>query len=328
MDRSGVKSALRLLGVKQSDIQDMAEWVSIPCLFPWKHQRGRDSSASAGVSIHPHGTSIFSCFSCGTKGTLEWVVNRLQERTGEDYSELIAQLEDEELFALTNFAEEEPEEQGLGTPLDKHSHFSCFDYAIDVKQARDYLKSRGVSREATERMELLFDPVGRSFEGKTPHQATWEPRILFPVFDRAGGLHGFSGRSIWPESKLRVRDYSSLPKRKLLLGSHLLPAKPERVIVVEGLFDYAKMITFNQPAVALMCSSLTRWHEELLKDIGAPIYCCLDNDRAGEKGTKEIIQKLGQYLPVFTTQYPEGVKDAGEVYRDEFELMIANAELA
>lgn len=271
-----------------SSIVDTQNWVSIPCpLAQWTHDRGKDSRPSAGISVADQ--SIFNCFSCHKKGTLSWLLRQLERYTGEEFGGLISSLEEDSYFGgvLPEWGGRaiEPPMQALDAGL----YLSLYDSAV----GHPYLLSRGVSRDATTKMQLLFDPGDGG-----------DPRIVFPVFGLDGLLYGFSGRAIEPKAALKVKDYYGLPKRKLLLGAHLLSGA-DFVILVEGLLDYAKLVTYGLPAVAMMGSSLTQHQADILLQVGKPVYIFHDQDSAGIDARDRAGEMLCRHLPTMKVRYPK-----------------------
>jgi hypothetical protein len=207
----------------------------------------------------------------------------------------------------------------------------------DSAAGHPYLAERGISDATARKLELLFDPADdadrKSFGIETP-------RILFPVRGPDGTLYGFSGRDTSGKSKLKVRDYHGLQKAKCVLGSHLLVSEnPDKVLVVEGLFDYANAVECGYAAGAIMHALATEQQIDIFRDIGKPTYLFHDADEAGRKGVKKMGDGLVAYVPTMEVRYPKVqieddsergwhyLKDPGEMMPDEFESMIRNARL-
>lgn len=194
-------------------------------------------------------------------------------------------------------------------------------------------------------LQLLYDPD--------------EMRILFPVFDFRKELYGFSGRSILSDKEIddlnnrgryrteyrKIRDYTGLPKEKLLLGEHLIdPKKP--LWIVEGLFAFAHMIEIGMQVIAnpiaTLGSRMSSYQKDLIVDYNVPAYLAYDNDAAGEIGIYgpavtneegEIVHEgggaldlLSPHVPTFIPLYPEGVNDPDGLTLDQVREMIENPE--
>ena len=306
---------------------DVGDWVSIPCcLSQWTHAGGKDRRPSAGISVKPGGTSIYNCYSCHKRGPLSWLLRELERYTGEDWGSYADSIERGEFFGgtLPNWGDTLGDD-ALPAPLDKATYLDLYDSAA----GHPYLRTRGVSRGATRLMELLLDPA----------DSAGEERIMFPVYDRQRNLYGFSGRATNSSATLKVRDYHGLPKKKMLLGAHLIQADDQYVILAEGLFDYAKLVTYGYPAMAFMSSTLTPEQAEIVKDIGKPVYFFHDNDGPGEDARDKARALIWRHVPVMKVRYPtectvetpEGdlrpAKDPAELTQPQVALMLAEARL-
>lgn len=317
MNADGIRQVLReVFGNVHTEI--VGGWVSLPCpLSRWTHERGKDSRASAGVSIHDNGVSVFNCYACHNKMPLQGMLRKWARFTGENLDALIDEL-DEEMYLgpkeLPGWDESE-DIRGELVPLKQSIYLELYESAAGHR----YLKNRAISHKTVRKLQLLLDPCD---------PADGEERILFPVFGPGGELYGMSGRATNPEAKLKVRDYQNLPKASCVLGAHLITReKPDKILIVEGLFDYANMWNCGQPAVAVMHSSMTDRQAAILRDFALPVYLFYDNDIAGKKGCKAAGEKLFRYVPVNKVRYPDGIKDPGELTQEEVEEMIQQSRL-
>ncbi len=311
----------------------VGDWVTFPCqLARWTHETGRDSSPSAGISIHPSNVSVFSCFTCGNKAPIQGMLRKWANFTGEDLDDLIEELEEEAyLGARTLPSWDDAKNKGGGAELARLDPAIYLDL-YDPAAGHPYLEQRGISDETADMLQLMLDPCD---------PADGEERILFPVFGVDGALHGFTGRATSSTARLKVRDYHGLAKAHCVLGAHLFGTeRRDKVLVVEGLFDYANAWQCGQPAVAVMHSSMTAAQAAILREIGLPTYLFYDNDDAGQKGIREAGEALARYQPTMRVRYPEvwieneeedegghWLKDPGELLEEEFAGMIEDARL-
>lgn len=319
MDREAVKEFLRALGVSQRDMVDHPKWVGVNCLLArWTHEGGVDRTPSAGISVSDD-ASTYNCFTCGAK-SLEHLLRELEKYTGESYRDLREEVRDGEFFGG-----ELPEWGALtGTRL-------ALPYALDTAQFRDiydlvrnhdYLqRSRGITSETAAWLGLRHDP----------YDSHGAERILFPVHMPNGDFVGFTGRAVSDTVIPKVRDYHGLVKEACLLGVHLRTEEDRFVVVVEGPFDYAKVVQSGFYCVAALHSGLTDIQAELLKQVGLPVVLMYDNDAAGRKGTVTAIGKLRGFLPLSCVEYPDtdgwAGADPGSCTEDEIVELIEQAEV-
>lgn len=293
MERDQIKELLKEVLGPNIPLVDHPKWVGLQCpLAPWKHASGRDSSPSAGVSVNEDGTSIFNCYGCHSKGPVTYLLKELEKFTGENYAALIRAIDGEEFLggSIPEWGAKRKHE-GKTVFLDKEQYLNLYDSA----EGHWYLKERKIKDSTARKLNLLVDP----------EDSQLEERILFPVFDKTGELYGFSGRAVFKTAELKVRDYHGLPKAKVLLGEHLIEPSDPYVIVVEGLFDYARLVQYNLPVVATMHAGLTDYQAAKLLNLGLPIIEMYDNDAAGV-GAKEVLAKgIHGKLPISATKYPK-----------------------
>jgi len=85
------------------------------------------------------------------------------------------------------------------------------------------------------------------------------------------------------------------------------------VFVVEGQFDVIKAYEkgFNN-VVALSNSNMTQYQISLITRYTDNIFLLLDNDEAGEKGRKRIVDMFGKYANINNFYLPMEYKDIDE----------------
>ena len=317
MDREGIKTILRELQGPNVELVDRGEWVSTHCpLAPWTHEKGTDRHISFGVHVNPYGESVFNCYSCKSKGTLSSLIRRMEHYTGDDYSWLLEEVEDNEVLGGSLPKWEDKKKLNTRTQLPEPLPLDYLDI-YEPAEGHWYLRKRKISDDVVRKANIKIDPDNKGVE-----------RVLFPVFSPDGRLCGFSGRATRPGAEPRVRDYFGLPKRLLLLGAEKINPKEDKfVLLVEGLFDYARLLGYGYPVVASMHSTLTKQQAEILRQFSLPVYCFFDNDLAGKKGTKVAAKMLAHHIPIMKVRYPKGVKDPDELLEDEVEYMIKDARI-
>lgn len=332
MDRHEIKEIMRDVFGRQFVMTDLGNWVGMKCpLATYTHERGMDRTPSAGISVDPNGTSGFNCFTCGPSGTAGPMSRMLQqyaEYSGENLDDLIEELEEGEFLGPRSVPDYDSIKAAnvleVAMPIDEGLYMDLYESA----EGHPYLARRGISRATTRKLELMYDPK----------DSEKEPRILFPVRGPDGLLYGFSGRATRDTARLKVRDYFGLAKAQCVLGSHF-GAAADRIVVVEGLVDYASAHEFGECGCAVMHANITDYQADIIRGIGKPTFMMLDGDKAGSDGTKVAKQKLARHVPLFGTKYPRvkiedksdqgwhWLKDPGEALREEFLGMLDTAHL-
>ena len=303
MNEQGVRETLRIIVGPNTKIRRNGPWLQTSCPFaPWKHKNGTDRTPSFGVIAKEDEVSIFHCYTCKSRGTIAWLYEELGDLRGVDYSEHIADAEASEILGPTigtweQTGRKKSRDNELGKPISDEL-FLIYERGTDRESCARYLAERGLTRRLADALPILFDPDdGHGVE-----------RALFPVRDLHGRLYGFTGRALRSGVEPRVRDYYGLPKRHLLLGAH--HAGPARrggsrdpIVLVEGLFDYAKVTQAGFDCVAAMHSGITEAQAEILHRIGRPVILMLDDDPAGAEGEDQITRTYGRTIPFLRVRY-------------------------
>lgn len=296
MEREAIKELLREVEGPNTEFVDHPEWVGFRCvLAPWTHPGGRDSSPSCGISVKPDGgTSIYHCWSCHSKGTVPWFLRKLEEFTGENYASMIREIERGEFLGgeLPEWGETKVTTPKLNQ-LDRTVFLDLYESAKD----HPYLAKRGITNRVVDLIDLVVDPS----------DSAGAERILFPVYGRNFELYGFTGRATNDRVEPRIRDYHGLPKKNVLLGIHLIHPDDTSIVVVEGLFDFAKLVEYDLPVVASLHAGITAGQKRLLLDLGLPIIWMFDNDEAGQLAVASARKAIGKHLPMSTVTYPRRI---------------------
>jgi len=153
-------------------------------------------------------------------------------------------------------------------------------------------------------------------------------RLTIPVHDENGKIIGVVGRTLGKHQDkyrytkgLRVSEHLFNIHRAKKMGS-------EYVVVVEGVLDAMRLHGFGYPAVSIFGCNLSAVQADLLKKNFKKIYVCLDNDEAGEQGTKsamELLRTMGIKAVDFDLNK---FKDAGEITsKGDFVKLFATASM-
>lgn len=332
MDRDEIKEMVREVLGPNTEMVDHPNFVGLHCpLARWTHEKGADTTPSAGISVKDGDTSIFNCFVCG-KGPVSWLLKQLERYTGDNHSKIIRSLETGEFLggSLPEWGEQKVSRKELKV-LDDATYMDLYDSA----EGHRYFHDRAIEEREVEINDTTARLLGLLVD---PADSQGEERILFPVRGRNGDLYGFTGRATDKRAELKVRDYHGLPKASVLLGLHLILPEDEYVVVVEGLFDYAVIAQYDHPAVAALHAGLTPDQIRLLIELGKPVILMFDNDQAGEDATDKVIPLLRKHLPLSRVTYPKPpinprgrkvawLKDPAKCTKQQVADMLAKAKI-
>lgn len=279
-----------------------------PCPF---HQ-----GKNPNFSVSPQ-KGFYHCFKCGVSGD---VFTFLREHVGLSFSDAIRQVAErvgievrEESRARQQDDPREPLREAIGAAIEWYANHLLRE-AVG-REAREYLRGRGISGEVAERFELGFAPgdsaallghlhalgmdderllaAGLLFrrEGETSVRPRFRSRLMFPIRDALGRAAGFGGRLLGPgEPKyLNSPESDVFSKRHLLYGLHMARQairKEERVLVVEGYLDVIRVSEAGIGAVvAPLGTALTTEQAERLARLTGNVFLLYDSDEAGQKAT-------------------------------------------
>ncbi|MBM3828285.1 MAG: DNA primase [Actinobacteria bacterium] len=214
----------------------------------------------------------------------------------------------------------------------------------DAREARDYLRQRGLSGDVARRFKLGYAPkdwdllsthlrslkipddvlvdVGLSFinSRQRPTDA-FRDRIMFPIFTDIGEPVAFGGR-ILPGSSDPAK-YKNSSETKIYFKSKTLygmnwakndVVKADQVIVCEG---YTDVIGFHRSgvtrAVATCGTALTEDHVRVLRRFASRVVLAFDADAAGQGAAEKFYEWEKKYqVQVSVARFPDG-KDPGDL---------------
>lgn len=283
----------------------------------------------------------YHCFGCGQDGT---AIDFVMATEGLTFREAVERLAGDAGIALPQETPEEREAQSRRKTLYEAVAAAAtwfetqlYDRAGDA--ARDYLKRRGLDREAAKQFRLGFAPDSRralrsalktqGFEdalmleagllvkpedGGEPYDF-FRGRVIFPIADRQGRVVAFGARALGDaEPKyLNSRETPIFPKSRTLYGLALAREAArhgDAVIVAEGYMDVIALVRAGfEGAVAPLGTALTSDHlVELWRHAPEPIIC-LDGDAAGQRAALRSAERalplLGAGKSLRFTTLPE-----------------------
>ena len=342
MKLENVEKLLQSLEIPLHPREISGVFANFQCPFaPFYHKKGIDSHPSFGISFSPEKRSYYTCFSCQQKGSLALLPAKLGKLRGVDYRELIEWAERAEFTDIGSIVVPEWDDSAVGGKVvnerTKSQEITRFGSAV----GHPYLKKRGYSWYDAVKLDLQFDEA--------------QQRILFPVHNNRLQLQGYTGRSVLPDRFItkgkgtnpKSRDYFGLQKERLFLFNRRFNGT-QRVILVEGPFDYARLVQAGYyGAHAILGTALTDHKIALLLELNKPVFLFLDNDAAGDAATFGVVNiqtglrenphlgwanRLVEHLPVWICQYPksaelEGRNDPDSLTVQDIRYAVQNAWL-
>ena len=222
------------------------------------------------------------------------------------------------------------------------------------KEARNYLKSRGITEDIIKEFEIglslpsrddltkLLTTKGYSLADlnriglSSDDHDVYDDRITFPLYEVSGKPVGISGRIYKDNGQnkyLNTKETPIFKKGEMLYNYHRAIEECRReksVIVMEGFMDVIRAYTIGvKNVVALMGTALTKEQINLLKRLSSNIIMCLDGDDPGVHATLSIGDTLlEQKIEVKVIPLPK--EDDPDTYilkngKEKFERLIKAA---
>jgi DNA primase len=279
-----------------------------PC--PFHHGKNDNFSVTAGGG--------YKCFVCGESGD---VFTFVRKHLGLDFVEAVIWVGAKVGVEVREVAGRQADEKDPREPVwevnatvGEFFRTQLWESAAG-KFARDYLASRGLSREEADRFgigyaprdvatmraalaALGFDDARQLAAGvlivrddRPEPRPRFRDRLIFPIHDAAGHPVGFGGRILRDgEPKyLNSADSEVFSKRNLLYGLNWAKQavrKAGRLIIVEGYFDAIRlMLAGIAEVVAPMGTALTEQQAVLIRRYTKNVFLLYDSDQAGLKAT-------------------------------------------
>jgi DNA primase len=299
-----------------------------PC--PFHHGKGPNFSVT---------TRGYNCFVCHESGD---VFTFVEKHVGLDFIEAVkwvgakSGVDVREVSRGTN--ERDPREPMWEVNATAADFFRTYLWESEQgKVGREYLASRGLSRDDADRFGLGLaprDPASMRTalatlgfdddrqraagllllrEGETEPRARFRGRLMFPIYDASGHVAGFGGRVLDDREPKYLNSAESelFAKRSLLYGLNWAKQairKADRLIVVEGYFDLIRLsLAGIAEVVAPMGTALTEQQAALVRKYTKNVFLLYDSDQPGLKATfrsGDELLRVGATVRVITL--PEG----------------------
>ena len=293
------------------------------------------------------GKGMYYCFGCNKGGDVITLVRELESLT---FAEAVERLAAKVGVRLTYEQVSAKDREASGRKqrlIAAHREAVAFYHdllmnAAEAKQAREYVKGRGLSKETVEAFSLGWSPsrwdeLCRHLAKKRFGEAElieaglalrsergslidrFRGRVMFPTFDVAGEPVAFGGRVLDDSTPkyLNTADTPIFHKGRVLYGLNWAKktvAASGRVIVVEG---YTDVIALHQAGITEVVASngttLTADHFSLIGRFAPRAVLAFDSDRAGNAAAERAFDAaLASGLDARVLILPDG-KDPAEL---------------
>jgi DNA primase len=197
-----------------------------------------------------------------------------------------------------------------------------------------YLHDRGFMQKSLQKWQIGYDKFSN--------------RITIPIRDDHNNLVGFKGRAwrtdepikylILGDNNLNVRRYGFQTYKKSdfvyglrnyieYLDIYNLEEDQQHIILAEGELN---VISMDQKgfhnAVSIAGSEFSDIQCELIRTYASSVTIFFDDDNAGRRGTKKVVEKLSPYMPLRVVQNAPG--DAAELSKEEIQKLLSRSESA
>ena len=246
--------------------------------------------------------NVYKCWVCDTRGLDLYQVIRKHGSHGniQKWRMLTNKVEINAFDDIFREPEEEKEEK---IPLPKEFVSLANDVPITARNALNYLRKRGVTKE-----DMVRWKIGYCSEGE------YANRIIIPSFGMTGYANFFIARS-YSGDWMR---YKNPNVNRNIIFNELYVDWSRDIILVEGAFDAIRSHCIGTP-IPLLGSTL-RVESKLFQNLvnrGASVYLALDEDAS--KKASSIAQNLMKYGVQTYAIDTSGYEDVAEMPRDVLE---------
>lgn len=260
----------------------------------------------------------YNCFKCGESGD---VFTFVQKHLGMSFVEAVKLVGEKSGIEVREVARHVEQADPREPIWELNAHAAEFFQAElwdapEGRVARDYLASRGFSRDDAERFSIGYAPrdsatmrgalralgfdderlkaagLLREKQDKPDElSARFRGRLMIPIHDASARIVGFGGRilGVGEPKYLNSADSPVFSKRQLLYGMHRAKhaaRKADRLVIVEGYFDAMRlMLAGIEEVVAPMGTALTEEQAAQIRKYTANVFLLYDSDQAGLKAT-------------------------------------------
>lgn len=245
-----------------------------------------DGSPSWSINLDK---GMHHCFSCGYKGSLKSLVRYM---TGEDWDEEIDLRPGAMSEVLSSLQQVDVDSQQYGTFTRTLPETALNVFGEPPEHA---LQQRRVSSAACRNLGALWDSRTESW--------------ILTIRDSHDRLLGWQIKGTLDRT---FRNFPpGVPKRESLFG-FASARSSDFVVVVESPLDAVYLASYKVPAVATYGASVSLQQSRLLSMQWGLVISAFDNDEAGRKATKTLINSPSA-INLCVMQYTDDTKDPGDM---------------
>ena len=302
-------------------ISDLEEKVSLLSLIKGKHKVKSIGSGNYRIdpcpicgskdhfTIYPETNSYSSFSDCCTGGSVYKYLIEV-EGMGEDeaYKELLELAGETPEGEFNIKIDNAPNTTEPTKPVEEAITYKDYTniiielYNKQTEKQKEYFTNRGISPEIIDKYKLCIGDI-----------KGYGARAIIPTW-KDGKVIFYTGRALTKEQEA-YRKYDNAEGSAPFFGlDNLKEAKPGDIIfITEGVFDALSLESVGYKAIAMqgIKKEVLKKTIEGYKDI--TFLTALDNDEAGEKGTREIRQLLG----LNSFKIPKQYKDINEWFKND-----------
>ena len=294
---------------------------------------------------------FFKCFVCGTSGNAIGFVQKYEHLSFIEAVKKVADIinfHDERLTNEKTVVKIDENKARLIKTINELQQFYKYSLSIEeATKANEYLASRNITPEIIAKFGIGYAPldgektikfleakgnslksiedIGICYVNANRNSDTNAGRITFPLQDQNGQVVGFSARQIEKDGSEKYKNSPETPlfhKSDILYNYHNAKNSARHdgyCYLLEGFMDVIALDKIGiKSAVAIMGTSLTNSHIDLLRKLRCEIRICLDGDFAGLKGMMKIINQLEEAaVPFRLVNYGDDPRDPDEILQQE-----------
>ncbi|UTR09371.1 DNA primase [Evansella sp. LMS18] len=286
---------------------------------------------------------LYHCFGCGAGGN---VFSFLMETDGLSFSESVAKIarrvnisvpEAEEAAGNSGIKDETFQPWIEGHSLAAKLYHHILTATDEGRDAREYLRKRGFTREAIDTFQIGYAPDSwdlltnflekRNFSLKDMAESgllavrdfdkksfdRFRDRIMFPIWNKNGEAVAFGGRILGEGNPkyLNSPESALFKKSEILYNFHQARKaikKKGEAVLFEGYVDVISAWRAGiHHGVAALGTALTENHARMLRRNADKVIICYDGDDAGQNATfKNAVLLEESGLQVRVARLPEG----------------------